>query len=226
MTGRRRHWLGQAALAYEAAGRLHDAARCRQEAGEPLPAAELYERAGELEVAAACYLRAGSVAEAARCHLAMGRPEAAADCWERVGRPLEAAWILIVAARKPERGGWVLRAHVPGTLGQRLRHDVALAMCAALPGEGGGDTGPLAAALAAVERDLDQVRPAAERLLVERWAVEAATEVARYDLAALVFAAAHRSGLRGAAGRWRAWAERALGGTSGIPVETEERRAG
>lgn len=226
MTGRRRHWLGQAALAYEEAGHPLDAARCRQEAGEPLAAAELYERAGELERAAACYLRAGSVAEAARCHLALGRPEAAAECWEQVGKPLEAAWTFIVAGRKPERGGWLLRGHVPATLGERLRHDVALAMCAVLSGEAGDDARPLAAALAAVERDLDQVRPAAERLLVERWAVEAATEVARYDLAALVFAAAHRSGLRGAAGRWRAWAERALGGTSGIPAETEERSAG
>ncbi|MEV2271749.1 hypothetical protein [Nonomuraea africana] len=222
MTGRRRHWLGQAALAYEEAGHLTDAARCREQAGEPLPAAELYERAGELDQAAACYLRAGRVAEAARCHLARGRPVAAADCWEQVGRPLEAAWILVVAARDAERARWLLRGHVPDTLGRRLRHGLTLAMCAAL----GGDTGPLAAAAGAVERELARVRPAAERLLVERWAVEAASEVARYDLAALVFAAAHRSGLRGAAGRWRAWAERALGGTAGVPAETEERRAG
>lgn len=219
---RRLHWLGQAALAYEEAGQFLDAARCREASAEPLPAGELYERAGDWERAAICYLRAGRVGEAVRCHLVRGRPEAAAACWEQVRRPLDAAWILVLAARQPQRARWLLRGHAPVTLGERLRHDVAAGLCAALT----GDHAILVDGLRAVERDLARVQPVAERLLVERWAVDAATEVARYDLAALVFAASHRSGLRGAAERWRQWAVGALGGTAGIPAETNERRAG
>ena len=216
MTSGRLHLLAQAALCYEQAGEPAQAARCRDKAGEPVAAAELFRAAGELANAAACYRRGGRTADAAACLLALGRPEDAAALWEEAGDPLEAAWILAVDARQPQRARDLLAtATGPCTAGRgsALRLTITTALCAALERQ----PAELAEVLSGVEDALAGVTPASEQAKVTRWAVAAADQLARPDLAARVFAAAYRCGVRGTADRWRQWARSGLGGTAGIP---------
>ena len=219
MTEGRLHLLDRAALCYEQAGLPLKAARCRERAGEPAAAARLYRAAGDLTQAARCYERAGDTAQAAQCLLSLGRPEEAANLWLAARNPLEAAWILIVDARRPRRARDLLAEVNPTRLGVVLRRRIALALCAAAE----GSVQPLVDALVETERRLADVSPTSERARVERWAVQAADEVGRPDLAAQVFAASYRCGQRGVVERWRAWAVSALGGTAGIPDAEEGR---
>ncbi|MGW4064340.1 hypothetical protein ACWEGE_39055 [Amycolatopsis sp. NPDC004747] len=213
MTTTRLHLLAQAALCFEQAGRLEDAARCRERAGEPVPAAELYRTAGNLTKAAVCYRRAGRTGDAATCLLALGRPEDAAELFGSAGRHLEAAWILALDARLPQRAHQELAWVRPDGRAENLRLGLARALCSAL--ERRPDA--LVAALEDVERHLAEVTPADEQAKVTRWAVQAADHLGRPDLAAQVFAAAYRCRLRGTAAQWRDWARTALGGTAGVP---------
>lgn len=213
MTDGRLHLLTQAAYCYEQAGRLVDAARCRERAHEPAAAAELYRKAGVLTKAAACYRQAGRIGDAAACLLALGRPEDAAELWEQAGDRLEAAWILAAYARLPQRAYPLLAGPAPKGAGAGLRHRIAVALCAALEGR----PAALTAALGEAEEGLAAVTPASEQARLEEWAVRAAGHIGRPDLAAQIFAAAYRCRLRGTTVRWRRWARSALGGTAGIP---------
>ncbi|MGS2640169.1 hypothetical protein [Streptosporangium sp. G12] len=213
MTAGRVHLLGQAALCFEQVGRFADAARCREGAGEPVAAAELYRRADDVAEAARCYQRAGLTGEAARCLLELGRPEDAAELLEQAGQLLEAGWTLVADARRSAQARRLLTQVRPTQPGARLRHRIAEALCAALEGR----PQSLIDALLEVEEKLAEVNPASERARAERWAVQAADQIGRPDLAAQVFAAAYRCGQRGVVARWRAWGGQALGGMAGIP---------
>jgi tetratricopeptide (TPR) repeat protein len=217
MTATRLHLLGQAALCFRQAGKFEDAGRCAEKAGELISAAEYYQAAGDLVKAADCYRRSGKIRDAVRCMLELGRPGDAAELWREAGSPLDAGWVLAVYAREPLRGRVMLGSVKTGTtqeaLGKALRLRIALELCAAL------DRQPdkLADALAAVEQQLPRVNPASERATLVDWAVHAADEVGRPDLASRAFAAAYRSRLPGITDHWRDWAKVALGGTAGIP---------
>jgi len=213
MTAGRLHLLEQAALCFEQAGLPAEAARCRDKAGEPVAAAELFRTAGELTKAADCYRRAGRTGDAADCLLALGRPEDAAKLWEQAGDPLEAAWLLAVAALEPQRARRLLAGVVPAGGGAALRLRITTALCTALEGR----PGPIVTVLGEVEEGLVSVTPASEQARVVQWAVQAADQISRPDLASQVFAAAYRCRLRGITSRWGDWARTALGGTAGIP---------
>lgn len=215
MTGARLHLLAQAALCFEQAGQPENAARCRERAGDLVAAAELFSAAGDLTSAADCYRRAGRVADAASCLLMLGRPEHAAELWQNAGRNLEAAWILAIDARQPQRARRLLALLTPAGRGEELRLRLTVALCDAL--EQRADA--LVEVLHEVERELAAVTPVSEQARLARWAVQAADQLHRPDLAAQVFAAAYRCRLRGTAARWRAWARTALGGTAGIPEQ-------
>jgi tetratricopeptide (TPR) repeat protein len=240
MTAARLHLLAQAALCFEQAGQLTEAARCREKAGELVAAGDLFRTVGDLTQAAGCYQRAGHTVQAAACLLALGRPRDAAQLWVRADQPLEAAWVLAVDARDPLGARRLLAdmdgdaapavAALPGTgrvrrapagLGDELRLRLTQAMCTALEPRGARASGHqqdrLVATLHEIEERLPAVSPAAAQERLVRWAVQAADQVRRPDLAAGVFAAAYRCRLRGTAARWREWARAALDGTAGIP---------
>lgn len=198
-----RRLLERAADCYEQAGLPLEAARCRERAGTLHPAAVLYERGGDLERAADCYARARLVPEAVSCWLRLGRVEEAAGCWEQAGDVVSAAWVLVTAGRNTARARWLVdgdRAE-PG-----VRRTIVRALCRAL--EGGGHSA-LRDALAALDHR--------QWGTPQRWAVEAADLVGRPDLAAQVFADAYAGGHPAVLVEWREWAERALGGTAGLP---------
>ncbi len=213
MTAGRLHLLAQAALCFEQAGQPAEAARCRDKADEPVAAAELFRAAGELTRAADCYRRAGRTGDAASCLLALVRPENAAELWEAAGNRLEAAWILAVDAGKPQRARRLLAGVTSAGPGEGLRLRIAAALCSALERQ----PNELAAVLGRVEDELAGVTPASEQARLMQWAVQAADQLGRPDLAAQIFAAAYRCRLRGTASHWREWARSALGGTAGIP---------
>ncbi|MDG6101425.1 hypothetical protein Daura_39825 [Dactylosporangium aurantiacum] len=213
MTAARLHLLAQAALCFEQAGQLREAARCREKAGELVAAAGLFRAAGDLQQAAACFHRAGRTADAVACLLALGRPRQAADLWTQADAPLEAAWVLAVDAREPQAARRLLAGCTPAGRGEQLRLRLAAALCGALERR----PEPLVTVLREVEDQLAAVAPASEQDRLTRWAVQAADQLGRPDLAAQVFAAAYRCRLRGTVGRWREWARPALGGTAGIP---------
>ncbi len=213
MTTGRLHLLAQAALCFEQAGEPAEAARCREKAGELVAAADLYRAAGDLVRAADCYRRAARTGDATSCLLALGRPEDAAALWEQSGDRLEAAWILAADARMAQRARHLLAGLTAAGPGEDLRLRIAVALCAALERR----PDPLAAVLGHAEQELPGLTPASEQAKVVRWAVQAADQIGRPDLAAQVFAAAYRCRVPGTAVRWRDWARSALGGTAGIP---------
>jgi len=213
MTAGRLHLLAQAALCFEQAGEPAEAARCREKAGELVAAAELYRAAGDLAKAGGCYQRAGRTGDAAACLLALGRPEDAASLWEDAGGRLEAAWILAVDARSPQRARHMLAEVTSAGPGEALRLRIATALCAALERR----PEALAAVLGEVEPALTGLTPASEQARLVQWAVQAADQLGRPDLAARTFAAAYRCRVPGIAARWRDWARSALGGIAGIP---------
>ena len=89
---------------------------------------------------------------------------------------------------------------------QALRRRIVLARCEIADGEPAGIIRPVISDVCAVLADSnlgsDQV--------TEEWAVALSETAARYDQAALVFAAALRGGRYGAAQRWQAWSRRVL----------------
>lgn len=231
MTAPRLHLLAQAALCFEQAGQPLKAAHCRERTGELVAAGVLFRDGGDLTRAAHCFDRAGRTAEAVSCLLTLGRPKDAADLWLRAGHPVEAAWVLAVDALHPEQARAVLAesaapvaqapASTPGAvtaravsgLGDELRLRLVKGVCSALERH----PEPLVAVLREVDERLVAVTPASDQERLVRWSIQAAGHLRRPDLAAGVFAAAYRCRLRGVAGRWREWAQTALGGTAGIP---------
>jgi hypothetical protein len=213
MTVSRLHLLAQAALCFEQAGQPVEAARCREKAGEPVAAADLFRSAGELAQAATCYRRAGRTADAASCLLELGRPVSAAELWEQAGDRLEAAWILAIDAKQPQRARGLLAGVTADGPGASLRIRITSALCTALELR----PGVLVAVLQEAEEQLPAVTPASEQARLMRWAVQAADQVGRPDLAAQIFGAAYRCRLPGTAARWREWARSSLGGVAGIP---------
>lgn len=229
MVNRRTRLLLDAARCYAAAGAHADAARCYDAAGRRWTAADAYQRAGDLEHAAETYRRAGHAEQAARCYRLLGMPDRAALCWREQDRPLEAAWELLLADRAAPAAE--LLAAVPAPPGgQRLRHELARAWCERLARGPDAPPGPLLAVLGRVGTRLRSVASRGERLLLLEWGVEVADRLARFDISAGLFAAAHRATAsegseahRSGAepdpvlGQWHEWAARRLGGRAWLP---------
>ncbi|HBZ69616.1 MAG TPA: hypothetical protein DEP35_07775 [Deltaproteobacteria bacterium] len=104
----------RAAVEFEAAGDLTQAADQRAAAGQGERAAELYERSGDHARAAKLYLSAGQPSQAGMAFQAAGDFTAAVRCFREVGDPerlidaLERAGSLIEAAKMAsERGDWI-----------------------------------------------------------------------------------------------------------------------
>lgn len=200
----------QAAACYSRAGYHLDAARCYRLAGAHRRAAEMYEDAGRYAVAAAEFADAGL-------------PELGA--WllvHRAGQPARARALLAASPTAPEQepsrqGG---QSGSPGKPGQPqqsrladLRRELILARCeiadGALADDIRGVIADACSALADRSGRADQV--------VEEWAVAVSEAAARYDQAALVFAAAVRGGRYGAERRWQTWSRQVLGTDVIIP---------
>jgi hypothetical protein len=188
----------QAAICYRRAGRYDlDAARCYQLAGAHRRAAEIYETAGELSGAARAFADAGL-------------PELGA--WllaHKADRPAEARALLSVS--RLDRGSDA----GPGTgpTPSLLRRHLVIARCELAEGEGAAAIRPVIAEVCAALGDRN-VRP---DQVTEEWAVALSETAARYDQAALVFAAAVRGGRYGAEHRWKTWSARVLGAEVILP---------
>ncbi|MFJ9632396.1 hypothetical protein ACIRU8_32315 [Streptomyces sp. NPDC101175] len=207
--------LVRAALCYEQTGAYADAARCHEEAGHRLKAAELWEQAGDPVRAAECWQRAGRPRRAGRCLLAARRFEAAAECFEQAGDLLRAGWTLVTLTRSFATAEQLFALARAGNPGERLRRGLGRDLAVALAY---GERAALLGTLGAVPDRLASLSPARERQEAEVWAVTAADQVGRPDLAALVFAASYHAGVTGCADRWQHWAARALGDTTGVPT--------
>jgi hypothetical protein len=178
----------QAAAWYRRADYDLDAARCYQLAGAHRRAAEIYETSG-------CY------------------PEAAAS-FADAGLPELGAWLLAHPAGQPAQARALLAtpgressaAVRPELEAPGLRRRLVLARCEIAEGAAPDVIRPVitdvCAALADPGVRSDQV--------TEEWAVALSEVAARYDQAALVFAAAVRGGRYGAEQRWRAWSRDVL----------------
>jgi tetratricopeptide (TPR) repeat protein len=211
----------QAASCYEQAGYLARAAGCWESAGLPTAAARLFEQAGDLPSAARCHRRAGELADAERCYLALGQPEQAAAVWEEAGDLLRAAAVLAVSSHRIPQARWLATeaSAQPWPGGDRaaevrqLQLQAIIALCDA---RSGGDSTALAQTLGILERLLPDL-PQGDQWRCVSFAATLADAIGRHDLTARMLAAIHRAGTPGAAARWRAWANRTLHGTTGIP---------
>jgi hypothetical protein len=194
--------------------------------------------------AAACYIRAGDDLDAARCYRLAGAHRRAADIYEGAGGyadaaaafadaglPERGAWLLVHRAGQPARARALLAAvpaapeqevsprSSPGQPGQPrqrltdLRRELVLARCDIAEGTPADDICTVIANVCAALADsggrADQV--------AEEWAVAVSEAAARYDQAALVFAAAVRGGRYGAEQRWQIWSRQVLGTNVIIP---------
>jgi tetratricopeptide (TPR) repeat protein len=215
----------QAASCFERAGYTARAAGCLEAAGLLTAAAERYKEAGDLTAAARCYRAGRKPAEAARCYLALDDPEQAADTWEQTGDLAEAAFVLARWSRRFQHARWLATeamSYPPGPSApgsaqlRRLRLRAIVALCDA---RATGDSSSLAEVLLAIEQALPGWPPN-DRVHCESFCLEVTDAVGRYDLAARILAASYRAGTPGAGARWRAWADDALGGTTGVPAST------
>lgn len=193
----------QAAACYQRAGGFDlDAARCYRLAGAHRRAAEIYETAGAFAEAAAAYADAGTPEVGAWLLIHRGAQPGEA-------RALLAAAPPVPAPERPRPGG---PAQQPSRL-ESLRRDLVLARCRIAEGAPADEIrsviGDTCAALADRDERADQT--------AEEWAVAVSEAAARYDQAALVFAAAVRGGRYGAEHRWQAWSRRVLGTEVIIP---------
>jgi len=171
------------------------------------------------ENAAICYRRAGYEWDAARCYQLAGLHRLAGEIYESIGSYPEAA-AAYRDARLPVLGAWLLahRAGLPAEAlarrgglparpeGAPLRHRLIFARCAIAEGS---PADVLAAVVAEVRAALEDRAVVADPV-TEDWAVAVSEAAGRYDLAALVFAAAVRGGRYGAAQRWNTWSKRVL----------------
>ncbi len=171
------------------------------------------------EQAAVCYRRAGYDWDAARCYGLAGVHRRAAEIYESIGSYAEAA-AAYRDAGLPALGAWLLahRADLPadaramlgglaaGPDGAPLRYRLILARCAIAEGSPADVIVPAVAEVRAALED----RAVLADPVAEEWAVAVSEAAGRYDQAALVFAAAVRSGRYGAAQRWNTWSKRVL----------------
>lgn len=175
------------------------------------------------EQAARCYGRAGYEWDAARCYQLAGAHRRAAEIFESLGRYAEAAGAFGDAGL-PELGAWLLAHHVGApadaramlarTRGQPgIRHRLAMARCEIAEGAPGDAIRPVIADVCALLQDRSR-RP---EPVAEEWAVSLSEAAARFDQAALVFAAAVRGGRPAAARRWDTWSRRVLGAEIVLP---------
>jgi hypothetical protein len=181
------------------------------------------------EQAAACYRRAGYDLDAARCYRLAGAHRRAAEIFEAAKMYPEAA-TSFADAGLPELGAWLLLRHAcqpaearallgdpevgaapPASSGGRgpssLRRRLVLARCEIAEGQPADTIRPVIADVCAALAD----RSARSDQIAEEWAVTLSETAARYDQAALVFAAAVRGGRYWAVQRWQAWSARVLG---------------
>jgi hypothetical protein len=197
----------------------------REEAYEQ--AAASYRRAGYDLDAARCYRLAGAHRRAAESYEAAGRLVDAAKSFADAGLPELGAWLLAHQAGQPARARELLvspasGAGNPGPVdgkvpsSESLRRRLVLARCEIAEGAPGDTIRPLITDVCAALAD----RSARSDQVTEEWAVAVSEMAARYDQAALVFAAAVRGGRYGAAQRWQAWSVRVLGTEIILPSAT------
>jgi hypothetical protein len=215
----------QAASCFEQSGYTARAAGCLEAAGLLIVAAERYEEVGDLTAAARCYRAGRKPAEAARCYLKLDDPEQAAATWEETGQLAQAAFVLARWSRRFQHARWLATEAMSRSPGPsdpksaelyRLRLRAIVALCDA---RATGDSSSLAELLLAMEQALPGWPPD-DRVQCESFCLQVTDAVGRYDLAARILAAGYRAGTPGAGARWRAWADDALGGTTGIPAST------
>jgi len=179
------------------------------------------------EQAAICYRRAGYDLEAARCYRLAGAHRRAAEIYEAVGQYTGAA-ASFADAGLSELGAWLL-AHQAGLADQArtllgatapedpkplaLRRRLVLARCELAEGADPDAIRPVIVDVCAALAD----RSARSDQVTEEWAVALSEAAARYDQAALVFAAAVRGGRYGAEHRWKDWSARVLGAEVVLP---------
>jgi tetratricopeptide (TPR) repeat protein len=213
---RREELLQRAARCFERAGLFREAGECFRDAGLLVSAGDAFYQADDLLQAAESYRSANEMALAAQLFERIERPVEAAVCWERAGDLVRSGWVLLTRTPRIATAQSLLRKApvAAGAVGHRLRRDLGLALCRA---KSHHDSEALEQVLATCEQHLPRL-PDAERALVEEWAVTAATQVGRPDLAGLLLAASYRARTPGAAERWRQWAGQALDGTFGVPV--------
>jgi len=184
----------------------------REEAYEQ--AAVWYRRADcELD-AARCYRLAGAYRRAAEIYQALGHYAEAAESFADAGLPELGAWLLAHLAGQPAQARALLAAPARETgaaAGQEpdapsTRRSLVLARCEIAEGAAPDVIRPVIADVCTALAD-QGARP---DQVTEEWAVALSVAAARYDQAALVFAAAVRGGRYGAGQRWKAWASDVL----------------
>jgi hypothetical protein len=191
-----------------------------------LQAAACYSRVAGYELdAARCYRLAGAHRRAAEIFAAAGGYADAASAYADAGLPEVGAWLLVHRADQPARARAQLAASAlpepelpqPGAPGQPrladLRRELVLARCKIAEGAPADDIREVIAGTCAALAD----RGGRADQVAEEWAVAVSEAAARYDQAALVFAAAMRGGRYGAEQRWQAWSRRVLGADVIIP---------
>ena len=184
-------------------------------------AAICYRRAGYDLNAAQCYQHAGAHRRAAEIYATLGRPAEAAAAFADAGLAELGAWLLahhagfpvqaraLLSSSPPERGNDASTGSRPPLLRRRL----VIARCEIAEGEGPTVIRPVIADVCAALAD----RNIRSDQLTEEWAVALSEAAARYDQAALVFAAAVRGGRYGAEHRWKTWSARMLGAEIILP---------
>lgn len=169
-------------------------------------AAACYHQAGYHEDAARCYQLAGAHRRAAELYELLDDYGAAAGAYVDAGMAVLGAWLLAHRAGEPARARTLVGGLDAGTAPE-LRVRLIVARCelaeAASPQSVRLVVMDVCAALTDREVRADQY--------VEEWAVALAESAGRYDLAALVYAAAVKGSRYGAEHRWKLWSRRVLG---------------
>jgi hypothetical protein len=228
--------LRQAADCYLAVGDKVSAARCMRDAGSTEQAAALYVELGMFRDAAAAYLdRAADVAgwllahqlndsAAARDVVARHAPadldsdrsalDRLRDLDEQVAQAREARKQAInehdfeAAAEHLHREQQYLARRSADSRDQneRLRWLLVISRCDVI--DGAPPAGVVRVLQTAQRYLLAWPHPGAEP--IERWAVDVAAAIRRFDQVALIFAASVRGGHVGAADRWQQWSSTVL----------------
>jgi tetratricopeptide (TPR) repeat protein len=209
--------LAKASRCYLAAGWADDACRLLEDLANHQAAARLYEQSRRWERAAIQYGLAQDWQGAARCYLSLGQPDLAGDALIKAGDLLHAAWILAEHAHLFERARNVLATFAPEVETQRLAVDLVLARCDA----GTGAPPEASRRLAYAALGLRELRPGPDRSRVEEWALAVGDALERWDLIALVHAAAVTAGVPGATTRWESWALKTFNDSTGIPANVD-----
>ena len=209
--------LRRAAHCYLVARWDDDACRCLEDAADHAAAARLHEQARRWGPAARHYALAQDWPGAARCHLKLGRPEEAAEALVRAGDSLRAAWVLAEHAGHYTRALATLVGVAAERPADRLAHDLVVVRCEA----GRGEPASAAHRLAGAVEGLRSLGHGFDRERVEEWAFAVGRVLRRFDLIALIHAAAVTARVPGAPRRWEEWATATLGDATGVPREDD-----